>query len=369
MISNNRWEWATIAAAAYSLNANLVPMYEAQLPADWTYILNDSSSSVLFCANQDIYERVKTHVVPNVPSLQEVLCLDAKEGEPHAFATAMANISPDSNGSLIVSPTPDDLANLIYTSGTTGKPKGVELTHLNFTSNVKAAARTMVENPKEFILETDVSLAFLPWAHSYGQTCELWMSISHGASMGICRGVPMILEDLQMVRPTVLFAVPTLYKKIYDGVHNMMESASPLRKKLMRNALDIGHEKVKADHGHRGPLGMVESMKYNLLNKLILSKIRDRFGGNMRHGFVAGAACPAEVLNFMDSIGVPVCEGYGLTETSPIICINTPEQRSVGSVGRPIGEVTVYIMGEDGKEVPTGQEGEICCVGPNVMKG
>ena len=254
-------------------------------------------------------------------------------------------------------------------TGTTGKPKGVELTHENFASNVKAAARTMVEDPKEFILESDVSLAFLPWAHSYGQTCELWMSISHGAAMGICRGVPLILEDLQMIRPTVLFAVPTLYKKIYDGVHNMMESASPTRKKLMRNALSIGHENAEAIHGNRAPLGMVERIKYNVLNKLVLSKIRDRFGGRMRHGFVAGAATPTEVLQFMDSIGIPVCEGYGLTETSPIICINTPEQRSVGSVGRPIGGVTVYIVDEEGREVPDGEEGEICCVGPNVMKG
>lgn len=187
--------------------------------------------------------------------------------------------------------------------------------------------------------------------------------------MGICRGVPVILEDLQLVRPSVLFAVPTLYKKIYDGVHNLMESASPIRKKLMRNALAMGHENVEAEHGNRPPLGMVERMKFNILNKLVLSKIRDRFGGNMRHGFVAGAACPAEVLQFMDSIGIPVCEGYGLTETSPIICINTPEQRSVGYVGRPIGGVTVYIVNEEGQEVPDGHEGEICCVGPNVMRG
>lgn len=136
-----------------------------------------------------------------------------------------------------------------------GKPKGVELTHENFCSNVKAAARTMVENPHEFIRLEDVSLAFLPWAHSYGQTCELWMSISHGASMGVCRGVPMILDDLQLVKPTVLFAVPTLYKKIYDGVHNLMASAPPLRRKLMKKALDLGHTKAQHEHGHGPPLG------------------------------------------------------------------------------------------------------------------
>jgi len=369
IISNNRWEWATIAAACYSLNANLVPMYEAQLPTDWAYILNDSGAKVLFAANDAIYDQVRTDVIPNVPSLQEVLSLDALEGQPHAFATVMASVDPDTDGNWITAPTPDDLANLIYTSGTTGKPKGVELTHSNFVSNIQGAARTMVENPHEFVRHDDVSLAFLPWAHSYGQTCELWMSISHGASMGVCRGVPLILEDLQHVKPTVLFAVPTLYKKIYDGVHNLMESASPLRKKLMKSALELGRKQVEAEDGRGPPLGMIERMKFNALNKIVLDKIRARFGGRLRHGFVAGAACPSEVLEFMDSVGIPVCEGYGLTETSPIITINTPEQRQVGSVGRPIGGVKVYIVDEDGNEVPPGAEGEICCSGPNVMRG
>jgi long-chain acyl-CoA synthetase len=369
IISNNRWEWATIAAAAYSLNASLVPMYEAQLPSDWTYILNDSGSCAVFCATQEIFDQVQKEVLPSTPTVKASLCLDAPEGEPHSFKTAMALSAGDAEGSLIVVPTKEDLANLIYTSGTTGQPKGVELTHLNFTSNVKAAGRSMTDNPQELVRESDRSLAFLPWAHSYGQTCELWMGMSMGCGMGICRGVPMLLEDLQLVKPSVLFAVPTLYKKIYDGVHNLMESASPLRKNLMKSGLALGEENVAAKNGLREPLGPIESVKYNILNKVVLSKIRDRFGGKLRHGYVAGAACPTEVLNFMDSIGIPICEGYGLTETSPIICINVPTQRMVGSVGRPIGGVTVYIIGQDGKPLPSGEEGEICCVGPNVMKG
>jgi len=227
----------------------------------------------------------------------------------------------------------------------------------------------MVTDPHDFIRGDDRTLAFLPWAHSYGQTCELWVGISHGGSMGICRGVPLILEDLSTVKPTALFAVPTLYKKIYDGVHNLMESASPLRKRLMRSALDLGRRNKNAVDGSGPPLGWFERMQFNALDKIVLSKIRGRFGGNLRHGFVAGAACPAEVLSFMDDIGIPVCEGYGLTETSPIICVNTPEHRHVGSVGRAIGDVDVYVVDEEGQPVATGEEGEICCVGPNVMKG
>jgi long-chain acyl-CoA synthetase len=369
IISNNRWEWAAIAAAAYSLNANLVPMYEAQLAADWTYIINDSGATVLFTANDEILKQVRREVQPNTPNLKAVLSLDAHEGQAHAFKTSMASAEADTDGKLIIRPSKDDLANLIYTSGTTGKPKGVELTHLNFTSNLKAAARSMVVDPHDFIRHDDVSLAFLPWAHSYGQTCELWMAIAHGAAMGVSRGIPAILEDLQLVRPTVLFSVPTLYKKIFDGVHNMVQTSSPLKQKLMTRALHLGHEHSQAGMGHRPPLGMFENMQYKMLDSIILKKIRDRFGGRLRHGFVAGAATPAAVIQFMDSIGIPVCEGYGLTETSPIITINTPEQRQVGSVGRPIGDVIVYIVDEEGNEVPRGTEGEICCTGPNVMVG
>jgi long-chain acyl-CoA synthetase len=348
-------------------------MYEAQLPSDWTYILNDCGAKTVFCANEEIWQTVQEKVKPDAPLLQNNIVLTTPLGEPdapYAFENLMQWAEADTLGSLIEAPSPDDLANLIYTSGTTGKPKGVELTHENFVSNVKGASRSMVADPKQFFREDDCTLAFLPWAHSYGQTCELWNLMAHGGAMGVGRGIPHILEDLTLVKPTALFAVPTLYKKIYDGVNNMMVTASPLRQRMMHSALQLGGEKVKIDQGERAPFGMLDSLRYRVLDSLVLSKIRARFGGRLRHGFVAGAACPTEVLDFMDSVGIAVCEGYGLTETSPIITINTPEQRKVGSVGRAIGEVDVFIIDDvTGKPLPPGQEGEICCAGPNVMRG
>jgi long-chain acyl-CoA synthetase len=344
-------------------------MYEAQLPSDWSYIANDSECSVLFCATQDIYDRTVAEVIPQTPHIKATVCLDAPLGEPHAFATHMEDALENDavDESSIIAPSPDDLANLIYTSGTTGKPKGVELIHSNTVSNVHGV-RGMAENVHEFISPNDRSLAFLPWAHSYGQTCELWTGIAHGGSAGICRGVPFILEDLQLVQPTVLFAVPTLHKKIYDGVHNLIESSSPVRKSLMKNALALGRKNVIEKNGGES-MGLVDKIKFKALDKIVLSKIRDRFGGSLRHGFVAGAACPSEVINFLDDIGIPICEGYGLTETSPIIAINTPYDRNPGCVGKPIPGVEVVIMGEHGAPVEPGEEGEICCYGPNVMRG
>ena len=367
IISNNRWEWATLAAAAYSLNATLVPMYEAQLPKDWTYILNDSGSVALFCATQDIYNRAIAEVLPSTPGVKATLCLDAPLGEPHAFVTAM-DLAAGSVAEPVVPPTSDDLANLVYTSGTTGQPKGVELLHSNSCSNI-LGVRNMVENPHDFIQQTDVSLAFLPWAHSYGQTCELWCTVAHGSSMGVGRGVPQILEDLSLVKPTTLLAVPALYKRIYQGVHNVMEEAGPVRNALMKKALALGRRRAEAKDGSSAELGLMENFQARILDSIVLRKIRERFGGRLRHGFVAGAACPKEIIDFMDDIGIPICEGYGLTETSPIITLNTPYNRRPGSVGRTLKGVEVVILGENGLPAAPGDEGEICCSGPNVMRG
>ena len=295
IISNNRHEWATIAAATYSLNATLVPMYEAQLPKDWTHILNDSGCIALFCSTEDIYLKVKKEVLSNTPLVSEMLCLDAPVDEPHSFRGAMQSL--EKSGMIVdddvIEPLAEDLANLIYTSGTTGKPKGVELIHSNQVSNIKAGRNTG-KHTLDFPSSNDRSLAFLPWAHSYGQTCELWCLLSQGASMGICRGIPHILDDLQLVKPTLLYAVPTLYKKVHDGVINTMNNASPIQQTLMRSALRLGKANAQHRNGSRvddsssdkvaPPLGLVDGLKHKILDDIVLSKIRNRFGGNLRAG-------------------------------------------------------------------------------------
>ena len=346
-------------------------MYEAQLPTDWTYILNDSGASVVMCSTEEIFHTLNDVVLTQTPHVHSTLCLDAQHGAAYAYSTAVERVSSKNMLSKItLPPMPEDLANLLYTSGTTGKPKGVELTHSNFCSNIHGG-RAMAGDPFELVSPKDRSLAFLPWAHSYGQTVELWMGMSAGASAGICRGIPHILDDLAMVQPTILFSVPTLYKKVYDGVQNKIEAGGDsLPSRLLRKALELGHENASYRRGEKDePLPFMQRMQFAALDKIVLSKIRDRFGGRLRYGCVAGAACPTPVLEFMDSIGIPICEGYGLTETSPIITLNVPDARTVGSVGRPLHDVTVYIVDEDGKPVQPGAEGEICCVGPNVMRG
>jgi long-chain acyl-CoA synthetase len=346
-------------------------MYEQQLSKDWQYIINDSAATVLFCSTKDIFERVNKEVLPMTSHVHSTFCLDAKDGEMYGYQTILKDIirsTKEATSAATIEPSEEDVANLIYTSGTTGNPKGVQLTHRNMVSNIKGA-RSMTEDPSSMVTEADRSLAFLPWAHSYGQTCELWMGMSFGASAAICRGIPLILDDLQLVQPTILFAVPTLYKKVYDGVKSKMNSGNYVQDTLLNGAIEAGMAHAAFVRGERGPLSTPEQLKFSLLDKLVLSKIRDRFGGKLRYGCVAGSACPKEVLEFMDAIGIPVCEGYGLTETSPIITLNVPDNRTIGSVGRPLKDVAVYIVNEGGQPVAPGEEGEICCVGPNIMKG
>lgn len=299
----------------------MVPMYEAQLPADWTYIVNDCGAKAVFCATQDIYNRVEQQVKPNCPNVTITFCFDADDHEHHSFLGAINQVEADTDKKMVVAPTADDLAGLIYTSGTTGKPKGVEIMHSNLVQNMFGGLKGMAKDPDGMIEEDERSLAFLPWAHVFGQSCELYMCMSQGASMGIARGIPLILEDMALVRPTHLFSVPTLYKRIYDGVHNTMETSTPIRKALMKQALHLAAQKRLHGDGKRGPLSYFEQFQFNILDSVVLQKIRDRFGGRMRRAFAGGAACPLEVLEFMDDIGIPVIEGYGLTETRYVSCL------------------------------------------------
>ena len=379
IISNNRWEWAAIASAAYSMNATIVPMYEAQMPSDWQYILNDAGCDALFCATQDIFDTCQRVVVPHVSTLHGSMCLNEHhfegEAEPSPYSYNLAleraevRMKSTSGGynDGIIEPSQEDLADLVYTSGTTGKPKGVELTHRNIASNIHSVTK-MVDNPHDFLGPWDKSLAFLPWAHSYGQTCELWAGMAHGGSIGVCRGVPHILEDLSMVKPTILYSVPTLYKRVYDGVNTLMQSGSPLKQKLMGRAFELAKaNRLAKEQG--SSLGFIDQMQYNVLNSVVLDKVRARFGGKLRLGFLGGAACPKVILEFMDDLGIPIYEGYGLTETSPIITLNVPGKRMLGSVGKPLPEFNVVICDEVGNVLPPGSEGEICCYGPSVMRG
>ena len=353
IIANNSPEWAMGAYASYGLGAAYVAMYESQLDKDWQHILKDCGAKVLFVANEQIAERIRGFR-DELPDLKEVIVISGtpKDGD-HAFADLLQNEPSD-----LVDPGPDAIADFIYTSGTTGNPKGVKLTHRNLAYNVSAIHAVFPLEPD------DRSLCFLPWAHSFGQTVELHGLFSMGASIGLAEAVDKIIANLAEVRPTVFASVPRVFNRIYDGLHARMKEEGGLKKKLFDAAIETAEKRkaLAAQGKHSGWL----DFKFKLLDNLVFSKVRERFGGRLKYAFSGGAAISKEVAEFIDDLGITVYEGYGLSETSPIATMNYPGARKIGSVGKPIPGVEIEID-VAATEDPT--QGEVVIYGHNIMEG
>jgi len=356
IIADNSPAWAVAAYATYGLGAQYVPMYEAQLPKEWEYILKDSGSKVLLVANDKIEAKTRPFI-GHVPTLQHVVNLTRESSDAETFA-GLRKIGRDKPAPS-VKPSPEDVCGFIYTSGTTGNPKGVLLTHRNLTSNVNAVHEIFPMSSE------DVSLSFLPWAHSFGQTVELHCMLSYGASMGLAESVSTIIDNLAEVKPTLLFSVPRIFNRIYDAVNKKMIESGGLKKKLFDKLMKLANEEKKLAAQGKS-LGFFGKLQRGLLDKVVASKVRARFGGRLKYAFSGGAALSKDVADFIDNLNITVYEGYGLTETSPIATANWPQNRKIGSVGRAIPEVKVSLIPAEG--APEGQ-GEIVVHGPNIMKG
>ncbi len=312
-ISNNRKEWAESAYATYSLGAIFVPMYEDQRPKDWQYIIKDSGAKLLFVSNRKIYEQT-FHYSGVVGNLKDVISFDGRGIEarytlPNLLRESRSDVPP-------INPHPDDVANIVYTSGTTGDPKGVELTH----RNTMATLYGVQERLPSVLGGDDHTLSFLPWAHCYGQTCELHSCMLFGTSMAISQGISKLTEEFLEIRPTGLLSVPALYKRIFDGVHDKMQNSGVFNRYLFTKALKVAHHCRKhRDSGLK--INPLLRMQHALLDRLVLSKIRAVFGGNLKMAVVGGAAVPPNTHNFFENVGIPMVMGYGLTE-STLVALN-----------------------------------------------
>jgi long-chain acyl-CoA synthetase len=352
IISNNRVEWAVAAYACFGIGAALVPMYEAQLAKEWAFICNDCNATAVIAATDEIYEKCKD-LKEKAPSIQHVIGLSLPKTDPLSYAGILE--AGAKTPSPAIHPEPKDTACLIYTSGTTGNPKGVILSHGNLISNINAVQGMLPLN------DEDRSLSFLPWAHSFGHTCELHCMLSRGASIAICEAVDKIIANLAEVQPTVLMSVPRIFNRIYDGVTKQMAARPPLVQKLFYAGLKAASKQKKGQ-----TLGLVEKATLAVADKVVFTKIRARFGGRLKYAFSGGSALSKDVGEFIDSLGITVYEGYGLTETSPITTANRPGGHRIGSVGQPIPGVKVVI---DKAASGDPKHGEIVVYGPNVMMG
>lgn len=356
VISNNRPEWAIGAYATYGLGAAYVPMYEAQLDKDWKYILNDCEAKVVLVANEEIRDRV-AGFRSELPEPEHIVVFDGSGGDSGMSFDDLRK-KGEGKDAPFAEVDGSDIAGFFYTSGTTGNPKGVKLSHANLAYNVSAVHEVFPMNAD------DRSLSFLPWAHSFGQVVELHALFSMGASMGIAEAVDRIVDNLSEVRPTVLFSVPRIFNRIYDGLHERMAEEGGLEKKLFEAA--IANEEYRKQLAERRQSSGWADFKHRLFDKLVFSKVRERFGGRLKYAFSGGAAISREVAEFIDNLGIMVYEGYGLSETSPIATANWPGSRKIGSVGKAIPGVRIEI---DTSVTGDPKQGEIIVYGHNVMQG
>jgi long-chain acyl-CoA synthetase len=346
IISNNRPEWAISAYASYGLGVAFVPMYEAQLAKEWEFIIKDCGARLLIVATDAIAEKTRPFL-DAIPSLEHIVSMDPAT-KTSAKVQAFEELTKTKEKVSPTKPAAKDIAGLIYTSGTTGNPKGVILSHGNLASNVSAIHECFP------MASTDRSLSFLPWAHSFGQTVELHGLFSMGASLAIAESVDKILDNLAETKPTLLFSVPRIFNKLYAAVQKQISTKPGFVQSAVKSALATrGKQRTDQD------VSLVEGLVLALTDRIVFSKVRARFGGELKYAFSGGAAISREVAEFIDGLGITVYEGYGLTETSPIATANRPNHRKIGSVGKPI----------PGVEVKISDDGEIIVYGPNVMQG
>jgi len=357
ILSENRPEWTMTDFAVLCAGAVTVPIYTSLMPEQIKYIINDSDAKIVVCSNRDLWLKVEA-VKPDLPSVRHFVLIDEQGpkgtrslSEVMGRGTSVAAADPGLFERRALAIKPDDLASIIYTSGTTGVPKGVMLSHGNFVSNSKA-----LDAVTEFS-DKDTILSFLPLSHVL-ERMTTFSFLYKGATIAYAESIETVAENLLEVRPTIMISVPRLFDKIYAKVMDNVLTQSPLKRKIFFWALKVGKKYGVRKIRHRGiPWGL--GVRRRLAAKLVFSKIVEKTGGRV-HFFVSGGApLSSDVAEFFYAIGITILEGYGLTETSPVLTCNTFDKMKFGTVGTLV----------PGVEIQIAKDGEILAKGPNVMKG
>jgi len=359
ILSENRPEWLIADFACICSAITDVPIYPT-LPADQLpYLLNDSGARAIFVSNADQAKKVAS-IRSEVPGLQWIIGFSATTADGCDFT--LADI--EAKGAAVdnaerattfkrdaLAVTPDQLVTLIYTSGTTGNPKGVMLTQDNLYSNV-IATKTSLQ-----VSTTDLALSFLPLSHIFERTGDYFL-FANGVRIAYAESIDTVPVNMSEVKPTMMMSVPRLYEKIYARVVENAVAGGALKKRIFFWAKNVGEKWADEKLAGREPGGLL-AMQYGVAQKLVFSKLKERTGGNLRFFVSGGAPLSPEIAKFFYSAGLIILEGYGLTETSPVISTNTFEHYRLGSVGRPIPGVEVMIAAD----------GEILSRGPHIMRG
>ncbi len=359
ILSENRPEWAIADYACLVSGIADVPIYPTLPPEQIAYILRDSDAVAIFASTEEQAEKLRC-VRGDLRKLAHVIVFDehaATSGEMTLAALeakGAAAMMPEDAGRLraeALAIAPDCIATIIYTSGTTGEPKGAMLTHGNIASNVSATMDLLPMGP------TDSSLSFLPLSHIFERMVD-YLMFACGVSISYAENMDTISANMQEVRPTIVVSVPRIYEKIYARVTDTATRAGGAKRAIFEWALKVGDRWTTVVLDGRKP-GALLAMQHGIADKLVFAKLRAAVGGRLRYFVSGGAPLSIEINRFFFAAGLKILEGYGLTETSPVIAVNTPDKLTIGTVGPPI----------PGVEVTIAPDGEILTRGPHVMKG
>jgi long-chain acyl-CoA synthetase len=361
LLSENRYEWAVTDLATLGQGAVTVPIYPTLTAPQIRFILDNAEAGVCVLSGLAQLEKVLA-IADSLPRLKTLLVMDpppaARDPRVRAWATVLAEgerrraAEPGAFRAMADATRPGDLATIIYTSGTTGEPKGAMLTHDNIASNVEACLH-VVE-----LLPSDTCLSFLPLCHIFERMAGLYAMLAAGATIAYARSVETVAADAQEVHPTILTGVPRFYEKVYARVMENAAAQPPLKHAIFHWGLGVGQQTARLRFAGK-TAGLWLGFVATLADRLVGAKVRERVGGRIRFCISGGAPLGPKVMEFFFAIGIPIIEGYGLTETSPVICLNVPGRERPGAVGPPV----------PGVELAFGAEGEILTRGPCVMQG
>jgi long-chain acyl-CoA synthetase len=345
-------EWAMYDLAALGLGLVTVPLYVVDRPDNAAYILEHCGARVLLVEKLEQWHAFKG-LEQHLSGLRRVLCLEAPAGEAGdpRFRT-VGEWLPDEGGELRRSPAKiGDLATIIYTSGTTGRPKGVMLSHANILINAWACVQCFP------VRRDDLLLSYLPLSHTFERTIGYYTAIMAGCQMAYARSIQQLAEDLQIVRPTAIIAVPRVFERILGVIRAQLEQKPPLVRKLFELAVDTGW--ARFEHAQRRGPWKPSFLLWPVLDALVAAKVRARFGGRIRVVDSGGAALSPAVSRVFIALGINILQGYGLTETSPVVSFNRFDNNDPSSVGHPLS----------GVEVKLNEQNALLVRGPNVMLG
>jgi long-chain acyl-CoA synthetase len=351
IIANNRPEWTITDFATQYLGGVVVPIYPSITEAEWEYILNEAAVKVLFISDKHIYKKV-ARIQQNVPTLKHIYSFDEIEGVQH-WSHLLQEVSDqeiEEINQIKKTVKGESLVTIIYTSGTTGNPKGVMLSHNNIVSNVRECMSAF-----QFCSSENNILSFLPLNHIFERTV-MNIYINKGVSIYFAEGMETIGNDLKEVKPVVFTTVPRLLEKVYEKIDAKGSQLTGLKRKIFDWAVGLALQ-----FEINKPQSTGYKLQMMLADKLVFSKWREAIGGNIKAIVTGSAACQVKLLRLFTAAKIIVMEGYGLTETSPVISVNRFEQndRMFGTVGTVIDEIEVKLL----------DDGEIVCKGPNVMMG